>query len=52
METYPDNKNRNKILHRRDFECRSIEEAKKIANAVYGDSADFIVNSPFISYED
>lgn len=43
METYPDAHFRNKILQRRDFECRSIDEAIKIAIAVYGDRANIII---------
>jgi hypothetical protein len=39
METYPDFRNRNKHLHRRDFDCRNIGEARKIAKAVYGRQA-------------
>lgn len=52
METYPDYKNRNKVLHRRDFECRSMEEAESIAKAIYGESAEIITDCPFISNED
>lgn len=37
METYPDNRNRNKYLHRRDFECRTVKECERIGNAVYGE---------------
>lgn len=35
METYPIDKD-NKILHRRDFNCRNIGECWRIACAVYG----------------
>lgn len=52
METYPDVQNRNKILQRRDFECRSMEEAEKIASAVYGERAEILKDSPLVDYED
>lgn len=42
METYPDVRGRNKILQRRDFECRTTVEAERIAWAVYGDRADVV----------
>ncbi len=48
METYPDVRNRNKVLHRRDFECRSVEEAEEIAKAVYKENAQIIVESYII----
>lgn len=51
METYPDVHNRNKILQRRDFECRSIDEAEKIALAVYGDRVEILKDSPLMNYE-
>lgn len=37
LETYPDIRGRNKILHRRDFDCKSVDEAVRIAKAVYGE---------------
>lgn len=43
METYPDKRGRNKILQRRDFECRNVDEALRIANAVYGKEAEIII---------
>lgn len=52
METYPDIRNRNKILQRRDFECRSVDEAEKIAVAVYGERAEILKDSPLLQYED
>ena len=39
METYP---TKNKILHRRDFECRNIGECWKIAWAIYGGKIDML----------
>ena len=48
METYPDIRNRNKILQRRDFECRSIKEAESIANAIYGNKANILKDSKFV----
>ncbi len=36
METYPTDKN-NKVLHRRDFECRDIGECWRISQAIYGE---------------
>lgn len=36
METYPA-KGRKAYLQRRDFECRNIREAQRIAVAVYGE---------------
>ena len=51
METYPDVRNRNKILQRRDFECRTEEEAVSIAKAVYGDRVEILKDSPLVNYE-
>jgi len=44
METYPTDKN-NKVLHRRDFECRNIGECWRLGWAVYGTRIDISYDS-------